>query len=67
MKILEMVMILDLNLKNSGDPLASTELVKQDGTISVGTPLPFARRDHCMVTLQDGRVMILGGYPYSYM
>ena len=57
-------MILDLNLKNSG-ALASTELVKQDGTISVGTPLPVARRRHCMVTLQDGRVMILGGYQYS--
>ena len=47
--------------------LVSTELVKQDGTISVGTPLPSPRRDHCMVNLQDGRVMILGGYPYSYM
>ena len=53
-------MILDLNLKNSGDPLASTELVKQDGTISVGTPLPAARYGHCMVTLRDGKVMILG-------
>ena len=60
MKILEMVMILDLNLKNS-DGLASTELVKQDGTISVGTPLPAARWFHCMVTLPDGKVMILGG------
>ena len=61
MKILEMVMILDLNLKNSG-ALASTELVKQDGTISYGTPLPAARANHCMVTLPDGNVMILGAY-----
>ena len=62
MKILEMVTILDLNFKNSGF-LASTELVSQDGTISYGTPLPAARYGHCMVTLHDGRVMILGGYP----
>ena len=62
MKILEMVTILDLNFKNSG-ALASTEMVKQDGTISYGTPLPAARYGHCMVTLHDGRVMILGGYP----
>ena len=41
--------------------LASTELVKKDGTISVGPPLPEAQEDHCMVTLHDGRVMILGG------
>ena len=59
MKILEMVMILDLNLKNSG-ALASTEIVKQDGTIFDGTSLPGARYGHCMVTLRDGRVMILG-------
>ena len=63
MKILEMVMILDLNLKNSGF-LASTELVSQDGTISYGTPLPAARMGHCMVTLRDGNVMILGGSAY---
>ena len=64
MKILEMVMILDLNLKNSGS-LASTELVSQDGTISYGTPLPAPRMFHCMVTLHDGRVMILGDYQSS--
>jgi len=45
--------------------LASTELVSQDGTISDGTPLPVARSRHCMVTLHDGRVMILGGMPGS--
>ena len=67
MKILEMIIILDLNLKNSGDAntergdLANTELVSQDGTISYGTPLPAPRTGHCMVTLHDGRVMILGG------
>ena len=52
-------MILDLNLKNRG-ALASTEIVKQDGTIVDGTPLPGVRYGHCMVTLRDGRVMILG-------
>jgi len=45
--------------------LASTELVRQDETISDGTLLPVARSNHCMVTLHDGRVMILGGIPYS--
>ena len=65
MKILEMVIILDLNLKNSGS-LASTELVSQDGTISYGTPLPAARSLHCMVTLRDGKVMILGGSNYLW-
>ena len=65
MKILEMVMILDLNLKNRG-ALASTEIVSQDGTISYGTPLPAARSFHCMVTLRDGRVMILGGSDYLW-
>ena len=54
-------MILNLNSKNSG-ALASTEMVKQDGTISVGTSLPAARYGHCMVTLRDGKVMILGAW-----
>ena len=67
MKILEMVMIFDLNFKNSDiDNIEcsychdTTELLSQDGTISVGTPLPAARYGHCMVTRRDGRVMILG-------
>ena len=56
-----------LGLKKFSDNtgLASTELVSQDGTISDGTPLPVARSHHCMVTLHDGRVMILGGMPGS--
>ena len=56
-----------LGLKKNSDnvKLASTELVSQDETISEGTPLPVARASHCMVTLHDGRVMILGGQPYN--
>ena len=60
-------MILDLNLKNSGVP-NNTELVSQNGTISYGPPLPAwaSRAWHCMVTLRDGRVMILGGSNYLW-
>ena len=53
---------LGLKKNSSIGRLASTELVSQDGTISDGTPLPVAREEHCMVTLHDGRVMILGGF-----
>ena len=63
MKILEVLII--LNKKNSG-ALASTEIVRKNGTISVGTPLPAARSSHCMVTLHDGKVMIIGAnFPTS--
>ena len=61
MKILEIIIILDLNLKNR-DALDSTELLGQDGTISFGATLPAARYGHCMVTLRDGKVMILGAW-----
>ena len=40
---------------------ASTEYIQLDGTVEQGPNLPFAAREHCMVTLHDGRVMVLGG------
>ena len=46
-----------------GSRLKSTEFVRGDGTVTMGPDLPTARSGHCMVTLHDGKVMIIGGYP----
>ena len=46
-----------------GSRLKSTEFVHGDGTVTMGPDLPTARSGHCMVTLHDGKVMIIGGYP----
>ena len=35
------------------------------GNISYGTSLPYSLTAHCMVTLHDGRIMILGGFSPS--
>ena len=40
--------------------LASTEFIHANGTVTSGTDLPLARQGHCMVTLHDDKVMILG-------
>ena len=46
--------------------LASSEYVYANGTVESGPNLPEARQGHCMVTLLDGKVMIIGGdNPYS--
>ncbi len=45
--------------------LASTEFIHADGTVTNGPNLPVARYGHCMVTLHDGKVIIIGGYPSS--
>merc|ERR1739838_337230 len=37
--------------------LASTEFIFSNGSVINGPNLPAARRGHCMVTLNDGRVM----------
>ena len=42
---------------------ASTEFIFSNGTIINGPNMPAIRYSHCMVTLHDGKVMILGGYP----
>ena len=40
--------------------LASTEYIYANGTVESGPNLPEARDEHCMVTLHDGKVMIIG-------
>ena len=48
---------------NGLDIFKSSEFVHGDGTVTSGPDLPKARYWHCMVTLDDGKVMILGGHP----
>jgi len=43
------------------DRSASTEFVHLNGTVEQGPDLPYAAADHCMVTLRDGHVMVIGG------
>ena len=38
----------------------STEFIHANGTVTSGPDLPVARFGHCMVTLHDGKVMIIG-------
>ena len=45
--------------------LASTEFIHANGSVTSGPNLPEARRGHCMVTLHDSKVMIIGGYSHS--
>ena len=47
----------------NNDRLDSTEYVSTDGVVTDGPKLPAARSHHCMVTLHDGKVMIIGGDP----
>ena len=49
----------------NNDRLDSTEYVSTDGVVTDGPKLPAARSEHCMVTLHDGKVMVIGGYPSS--
>ena len=44
----------------NGGNMASTEFIHANGNVTSGTNLPVARYGHCMVTLHDGKVMILG-------
>ena len=41
--------------------LASSDYVYANGTVENGPNLPEARQGHCMVTLHDDKVMIMGG------
>ena len=46
---------------HNGTYLSSTEFVHSNGTVSAGPSLPYELSSHCMATLFDGRVIILGG------
>ena len=52
--------VLFISGRVSNGQLASTEFIHANGTVTSGTNLPLARQGHCMVTLHDGKVMILG-------
>ena len=41
--------------------LDTSEILHSDGTVSPGKTLPTPVYGHCMVTINDGRIMILGG------
>ena len=41
----------------------TTEIVYKNGTVVQGPQLPTVKADHCMVDLQDGRYMFIGGWP----
>ena len=44
-----------------GGKLESTEIINSHGSVTAGISLPYPVSSHCVVTLNDGRVMILGG------
>ena len=52
-------------MKNDGSRTDSTEIIHFDGTQSAGISLPYETSSHCMVTLEDGRIMTTGGEPKS--
>ena len=43
--------------------LFSMEFIFSNGSVINGPNIPDFRNAHCMVTLHDGKIMILGGYP----
>ena len=49
----------------NGYYLSSTEIINSHGNLTPGISLPYPVGFHCVVTLNDGRVMILGGYDGS--
>jgi deoxycytidylate deaminase len=49
----------------NGNGLASTEFIHADGSVTSGPSLPVARRGHCMVTLHDSKVIIIGANHHS--
>merc|ERR1719483_1483503 len=52
---------------DSSNDLASTEFIHANGSVTSGPNLPVARNSHCMVTLHDSKVIIIGGYPSSLL
>ena len=51
--------------KNKFAKLNTTEFVSFNGTVTTGPPLPSARYKHCMVVLESGKVMLIGGHVES--
>ena len=51
----------------NGGNLDSTEIINSHGSVTAGISLPYKVHGHCVVTLNDGRVMILGGFDGSSM
>ena len=43
-----------------GNYMGSTEFIHANGTVTSGPNLPVARHGHCMVTLHDSKVIIIG-------
>ena len=43
------------------ETLSSTRYIFQDGRVQDGPDLPYANCGHCMVTIDSGKVMIIGG------
>ena len=39
----------------------TTELVYPNGTVTPGPKLPMPKKSHCMVTLENGHIMFIGG------
>jgi len=50
---------------NGNTGLSSSELIYADGTKKDGPGLPAARHGHCMTTLDDGNIIMIGGFPSS--
>ena len=48
-----------------GYRLASSEYIYSNGTVAEGPTMPTERTGHCSITLHDGKVMLIGGYPLS--
>ena len=47
--------------------LATTEYIYKNGAVIYGPDLPSARVGHCMVTLPDGNILIMGGHDRSIL
>ena len=43
------------------DTLSTTQLVYSNGTVESGPFLPKPKKGHCMVTMHDGRIILIGG------
>ena len=44
-----------------GNSVDTTEFVYPNGTVTPGPKLPMPKKSHCMVTLENGHIMFIGG------